>query len=161
MLSKRGSAMRAALTNWEAALAGLALAIVCGAVTWGVIARYIAPTPATWSNEVATIGFAWIVFLGAAAGARQGLHIGVDLVTARLPHRVQSRLSIIVSVFLGLALGYIAMLAAQLGYNSWNRPTPVLRIPSSIVHVAAVLGFASMAVNALLRAAQLARGLDK
>lgn len=150
--------MRAALTNWEATLAGLALAVVCAAVSWGVIARYIAPTPATWSNEVATIGFAWIVFLGAAAGSRQGLHIGVDLVTARLPDRIQRRLAMSVSVFLAVALGYIAILAAQLGYNSWNRPTPVLRIPSSIVHVAAVLGFASMSLTAMLRGLRLARG---
>ena len=53
--------------KWEEAVAGLALAVVFLSVVWGVIARYIAPQPAVWSNELATIGFAWLVFLGAAS----------------------------------------------------------------------------------------------
>jgi TRAP-type mannitol/chloroaromatic compound transport system permease small subunit len=64
--------------NWEDNVAAAALAVVFLAVSWGVLARYVAPRPAVWSGEVASLGFAWIVFVGAAAGARQHLHIGVD-----------------------------------------------------------------------------------
>ncbi|MFV0385090.1 TRAP transporter small permease [Paracoccus sp. (in: a-proteobacteria)] len=107
-----------ALKNWEENVAAAALAVVFLAVSWGVMARYVAPRPAVWSNEVATIGFAWIVFVGAAAGARRNLHIGVDLVTARLPEHVQRWISIAVALFLALALAYVAWLAVRIGIKS-------------------------------------------
>lgn len=143
--------------DWERAIAGAALAVVCVAVTWGVVARYVAPRPAAWTNELATIGFAWVVFPGAAAGMKRGLHIGVDLVTALLPPSMQRLIAIAVSLFLALALAYVAWLAIQLGIKSWSRPTPVMRLPSSVVHAAAVLGFASMAVQSLLKALDIVR----
>lgn len=144
--------MRRALRDWEETLAALALAVVFLAVTWGVIARYISPRPATWSGEVASLGFAWVVFLGAAAGARRRLHVGVDAVTARLPDGVQRAVAAVVGVILALALAYMALLAARLGWKSLGRPTPVLRLPAAIVHAAVVLGFGSMAVGAALDA---------
>lgn len=146
------------LRNWEDNVAAAALAVVFVAVSWGVLARYVSPRPAVWSGELATIGFAWIVFVGAAAGARQHLHIGVDLVTARLPLEVQRWIAIVVSLFLAAALTYIAWLAVRIGIASWDRPTPVMRLPSSIVHAAVFAGFASIAVGCLRDAIRLMRG---
>ncbi|RCW87030.1 TRAP transporter small permease [Paracoccus lutimaris] len=147
-----------ALRNWEDHVAAAALAVVFVAVSWGVMARYVSPRPAVWSGELATLGFAWIVFVGAAAGARQHLHIGVDLVTARLPQAAQRWIAIGVSLFLAVALAYIAWLAVQIGIKSYNRPTPVMRLPSSIVHVAVFVGFTSIAVGCLRDAIRMLKG---
>lgn len=146
------------LRDWEGKVAAAALAIVFAAVSWGVLARYVSPRPAVWANELATIGFAWLVFIGAAAGARERLHIGVDLVTARLPLAMQRRIAAGMALFLALALGYVAWLAVQIGLKSLDRPTPVMRLPSSIVHVAVALGFGSMALGCLRDAIRLIRG---
>ena len=151
--------MTGQLRNWEETIAGLALAVVFVSVSWGVVARYVAPQPAVWSNELATIGFAWVVFLGAAAGARRRLHIGVDLVTARLPAAMQHWIAVAVGIFLALALAYIAWLALRIGIDSLDRPTPVLRLPISVVHAAVVIGFASMAVSALREVGRLLSNL--
>ena len=144
--------------KWEEAVAGLALAVVFLSVVWGVIARYIAPQPAVWSNELATIGFAWLVFLGAAAGAKRGLHVGVDLVTARLPKKVQRWLAAGVNLFLALALAYIVFLSIKIGLASLDRPTPVLRLPTTVIHAAVAIGFASIAAGSALRAIRLIAG---
>lgn len=144
--------------KWEEAVAGLALAVVFLSVVWGVIARYIAPQPAVWSNELATIGFAWLVFLGAAAGAKRGLHVGVDLVTARLPKKVQRWLAASVNMFLALALTYIVFLSIKIGLASLDRPTPVLRLPTTVIHAAVAIGFASIAAGSALRAIRLIAG---
>jgi len=151
--------MSRALHDWEETIAALALAVVFLAVTWGVIARYLSPQPATWSGEVASLGFAWVVFLGAAAGARRRLHVGVDVVTARLPAAVQRVIAGLVSLLLAGVLGYMAWLAGVLGWQSMNRPTPVLRLPASIVHVAVIMGFGSMAVGAALEGLRTVRRL--
>lgn len=136
--------------NWEESIAGLALGMVFLAVVWGVIARYVSPRPAAWSNELAKIGFAWIVFVGAAAGARKRLHIGVDLVTGLLPETMQRWLAALMALFLTVVLGYMAWLALRLGIDSYSRPTAVLRLPSTVIYAAGVLGFGSMAAGSLI-----------
>lgn len=149
--------MLRAFGKWEETIAALALAVVFLSVVWGVIARYIAPQPAAWSNELATIAFAWLVFLGAAAGVKRRLHVGVDLVTARLSPRVQRIIAIVVAVFLAVTLAYIAWLATRLGLASLNRPTPVLRLPMTVVHAAVAMGFGSMAVQSAIETLRLIR----
>jgi TRAP-type transport system small permease protein len=149
--------MLRAFGKWEETIAALALAVVFLSVVWGVIARYIAPQPAAWSNELATIAFAWLVFLGAAAGVKRRLHVGVDLVTARLSPRVQRIIAIVVAVFLAVTFAYIAWLAIRLGLASLNRPTPVLRLPMTVVHAAVAIGFGSMAVQSAIETLRLIR----
>ena len=62
----------------EEVIAGAALLVVVLAVCWGVLTRYVTAQPAAWSGEVAGMGFAWLVFLGAAAGFKRGLHVSID-----------------------------------------------------------------------------------
>lgn len=144
--------------RWEAYISGFALVIAFLAVSWGVVARYIAPQPAAWTNELATISFAWIVFLGAAEGLRTHQHIGVDLLTSRLPERPRQILAIFVTFLIGAGLFYIAILAAQIGINSFDRPTPVLRLPLTVVHTAVFLGLGSMSVRSLIDGFRMLRG---
>jgi TRAP-type C4-dicarboxylate transport system permease small subunit len=144
--------------RWDEAVAGLALAVVFGAVVWGVFTRYIAPQPAVWAGEVAAIGFAWVTFIGAAAAARRRLHIGVDLVTARLPARLAAGLAVLVSLVLAAGLAYAAWLAWTIGMEALSRPTPVLRLPHTIVYLAPVIGLAAMSAGALLDAVRALRG---
>jgi len=147
------------LARWDEALAGLALAVVVGAVVWGVFARYIAPQPAVWASEVAAIGFAWVTFIGAAAAARRGLHVGIDALTALLPKQLQNGLAVVVSLFLALGLGYMAWLAWNIGMDARSRPTPVLRLPHTIVYLAPTIGLAAMAAGAALDALRGVRAL--
>lgn len=149
--------MRRLLGTWEETIAALALAVVFLSVVWGVIARYIAPQPAAWSNELATIGFAWLVFLGAAAAAKRRLHVGVDMLTARLSPSIRHGLAIVVAALLAIILTYVAYLAVVIGLGSLHRPTPVLRLPTTVVHAAVVIGFASMALQSAFEALRLIR----
>ncbi len=142
----------------EAYIAGFALVIAFLAVSWGVVARYIAPQPAAWSNELATISFAWIVFLGAAEGLRTGQHIGVDLLTSRLSERPKRILAILMTFLVAAGLSYFAYLSARIGIDSFDRPTPVLRLPFTVVHAAAFLGLTSMSVRSFIDGYRILRG---
>jgi TRAP-type C4-dicarboxylate transport system permease small subunit len=140
------------LIRWDEAVAGLALAVVFGAVVWGVFARYVAPQPATWAGEVAAIGFAWVTFIGAAAAARRRLHVGIDLVTARLPQGLRAGLAVAVGLAMAAGLAYAAWLAWTIGMEARSRPTPVLRLPHTIVYLAPTVGLAAMAMGAAIDA---------
>ena len=130
-------------------MAGIVLAIVFLSVFWGVLARYVAHEPAAWSNELATIGFAWVVFLGAAAAAKKNLHLGIGLIVNLLPARIRCALHILMHLGLALLMLYIGWLAVKIGVDSLDRPTPVLRLPYTIVHAAVALGSVSIGVTAL------------
>jgi Tripartite ATP-independent periplasmic transporters, DctQ component len=58
----------------EEFISGLALVAVILAVGWGVLSRYVSRQPAPWANEVATLAFAWLIFIGAAACFKYGMH---------------------------------------------------------------------------------------
>jgi TRAP-type transport system small permease protein len=48
--------------------------ITLAAVFW----RYVLDAPLSWIEQVSTMIFVWIIFLGSAVLYRQNLHIGVD-----------------------------------------------------------------------------------
>ncbi len=140
------------LARWDEAVAGTALAVVFGAVGWGVVTRYVFPQPAFWTGEVAALGFAWVVFIGAAAAARRRLHVGVDLLSAALPARVRDALARLVSLVVAAILGYVAWLAGQAAAEAWVRPTAVLRLPYGLFYIAPCVGLTAMAFGALVDA---------
>jgi len=140
------------LVRWDEMAAGLALAIVFVAVAWGVFARYVSPRPSPWAHELSNIGFAWVVFLGAAAAARKGLHIGVDLFTARLPAHPRALLARLVALAMAAGIAYVAWLATSISVSAWTRPTPLMRLPFTVVYASAAVGLAAMAVQSLIEA---------
>ena len=52
--------------RFEETVAAAAVVVIIGSVGWGVVTRYITEQPAAWASEVATLGFAWVVFFGAS-----------------------------------------------------------------------------------------------
>ena len=62
----------------------------------GRSARYVTKSPATWVEEVSSIAFTCVVFVGAAEVHRRGKHVSVDLVTALLPTQIRGLLDVAV-----------------------------------------------------------------
>ena len=85
-----------ALWSFEQVVMSVALVVLLGAISWGVLSRYVVATPATWVEEVASISFAWLIFVGAAEVHRRWQHVSVDLLTSLLPASVQRPLGIAV-----------------------------------------------------------------
>jgi TRAP-type transport system small permease protein len=54
-------------------IAAIVLITLC-AVVW----RYVLDNPLSWVEQVSTMIFVWVIFLGSAVLYRQNLHIGVD-----------------------------------------------------------------------------------
>ena len=81
----------ARLPSFEHVVMNIAFVVLLAAVSWGVASRYVVVNPATWVEEVTSIAFAWLIFVGAAELHRQGRHVSVDLITAQMPRPVQDR----------------------------------------------------------------------
>ena len=128
------------LGHFEDLLAGTALVVVVLATCWGVVTRYITAQPATWAAEVASIAFAWLVFVGAAAGFKYGMHVTIDMAVALLPDRARrllmAAMDALVLVFLLALLG----LSVEFSINAWGDPTSVLRLPRTVTYASVVVG---------------------
>lgn len=143
--------MRRAFTYAEEGIAGAALIVVVLAAVWGVLTRYVTAQPAAWASEVSAIGFAWCVFVGAAAGLKRGQHVAIDLLTAALPEPVRAAVDRFAAVVVLAVAAVITWLSAQFTVEAWDNPTAVLRLPSSVLYGAAVLGFGLMTLRAAQR----------
>jgi len=99
-----------------------------------VIKRYVFGGSLGWANEVTIICVIWGTLIGASLGVREGIHIGVDVVVARMP----PRLGRLVTVF-----ALLASAAWVLAVGAWgtefvafltrtNRLTSELQIPAWI-----------------------------
>lgn len=67
-----------------------ALAVVLFLLMFGVIVlqialRYVFDRPLVWTDEFAQYLFVWIAFLGWTMASRRRIHIGISVVTDRLP----------------------------------------------------------------------------
>src|SRR5690606_39279634 len=50
-----------------------------------VVARYVFNSGFPWAEELVRYQVVWMVFLGASVAARQGIHIGVDILLTLSP----------------------------------------------------------------------------
>ncbi len=138
--------------RFEEAIAGAALVIVILATCWGVLTRYVTEQPATWAGEVAAIAFAWLVFVGAAAGFKYGMHVAIDMVVGLLPARPRRVLLMLADGLVLVFLATLLVLAVQFSIDAWGDPTSVLRLPRTVIYASVVVGSLCM----LLRFARVA-----
>ena len=62
--------------NWFLALLMAGMVVIISAQVWY---RFILNDPLSWSEEAGRYLFVWISFMGAAAGVRYQVHLGIDL----------------------------------------------------------------------------------
>ena len=115
-------------------------------VMMNVILRYFFNMGLYWSEEVATGCFVWSVFLGAAAGYKIKMHVGVDMLVNMCPPTTKKIITIIVDGILLLINGYITYIAVIYLSLSYKKPTPVLNISTGFISSSILVSFALMTV---------------
>lgn len=135
--------------RFEEGVAGAAVVVVVLSVSWGVVTRYITAQPAAWASEIATIGFAWIVFFGAAACVKYGLHPAIDLLVLRLPPAPRRAVLYFNHALLLAFFGFMVWFGTRFAIDAWESPTPVLRWPLTILYGPVALCFGLMALRYL------------
>ena len=136
--------MKRVLQNIPEILSGAALLIVILSVCYGVISRYVLHRPATWSNELATITFTWVVFLGASAAFKRKMHIGIDLLVKSVSPKLRKGLELLANLVVLLFIAYMTVMGVIFSLHAYKQPTSVLRIPNTYVYMAVPVGFALM-----------------
>ncbi len=136
-------------SNFEVIISSAFLITTTVLVMLNVILRYFFNRGINWSEEVATGCFVWSVFLGAAAGYKIQMHVGVDMLVNMCPPTMKKIITIIVDCILLLINGYITYIAVIYVSLSYKKPTPVLNISTAYISSSILVSFALMSLYSI------------
>lgn len=123
---------------------------------FNVVVRALAPAYASvfaWVDEAVRYMLVWLVFLAAGLTLELGRHVSIDIVRGRLPAAPERVLFGVIDL-VGLAFSVGAAIVAfnlALFVKGTGQISPTLGVPTYVLYVAPIVGFASMAFRFLLR----------
>jgi C4-dicarboxylate transporter, DctQ subunit len=100
-----------------AALAGVILVFIVGAVCYSIGLRYLFTRTTIWILQTTEYALLWIVFLSTAWLLREGGHITTDILTIQLPSRVRRILEGVMFIVGGLTCALLVYLGVV---HSWE-----------------------------------------
>ena len=135
----------------------LILLVMFLAILLQIFTRYILNDPLIWTEELANICFAWIVFLGAALGIRRDESVRMDLFIHRIPEAakfmlllIQDLLLCVVAVFLMPASLALIRQGLPLELNALRVSWAILYIPAPLFFVLVILFFPARIIQSIL-----------
>lgn len=73
-------------------------------ITAGIVSRYFFGAPFTWTEELATVLFIWLSFMGAGAVAGKRSHVAVDFLTSKFSPQLKNGVRIICDILIIILL---------------------------------------------------------
>lgn len=107
------------------------------AVSWQVISRYGFTSPSSWTEEVARFLLIWIGVLGAAWAVRTGVHLGLDVLPAKLTGSSAKALKLFtLLVVVGFSVSVLIIGGGGLVVLTWElkQYSAVLGLPIAFVY---------------------------
>lgn len=140
--------------HFEEILCSVFLVTMIGLVIVNVFLRYLFNYSIFWAEEVATICFVWLVFIGASATYKHKMDMGIDILITKTPEQVEKTIRFGVRLILLALNGYIFYMAIVFTKIAWIKPTAVLGISSAAVNSALIVGFGLITFHTLRFLAQ-------
>jgi C4-dicarboxylate transporter DctQ subunit len=137
------------LSRLEEILIGLLMASASVILFANVVARYVFNSGIPWADEVVRYQIVWMVFLGGSVAARQGIHIGIDLLVQTAPVNIGRIIRLAIHavgvLFCGVLVYYGAELTVQT--REFGQVSTALQAPMWMFQLAIPVGSALMAIR--------------
>ncbi len=132
--------------NWFLALLMAGMVVIVSAQVWY---RFILNNPLSWSEEASRYLFVWISFMGAAAGVRYQVHLGIDLMEKILPAGSYRIAVIIVNLIIQIFLLMIIYWGFKILGVIQFQESPSMHISMQYPYMAVPVGSIFMFINSL------------
>jgi len=130
-------------------------AAMFGAFMIQIVSRYVFNAPVSWSLEICSITYVWIVFWSCNLLLGERQHIVFDVLYRKFPARGQRVVAIANTTMFGLV--FLAATPTVLDYIvSLRRSTMILRIPYDYVYACFGVFMVAAVIGAVLRLRRLA-----
>ncbi|MFZ5933237.1 C4-dicarboxylate ABC transporter [Pseudomonas putida] len=103
---------------WVAGLSVLSMSLI---IPWGIFARYVLGTGASWPEPVAILLMVLFTFIGAAASYRAGAHMAVAMVTDRLPAPLRRLVAVFTQLLMVGVCVFMTWYGFKLCITTWNQ----------------------------------------
>ena len=128
------------------------LAVTCGLVLAQVISRYFFGYSFVWAEELPVIFFAWFGFLGAAAAMHRKEHLGVEIVTKKLPTETRKFLNITSCIVGTVFFVVIFIYGLQFSIKMMKVNFISMSIPKGVFYLSIVICSLLMVITLLFQA---------
>jgi TRAP-type C4-dicarboxylate transport system permease small subunit len=134
-------------------LAGMGLVLMTAFVAWQVFGRYVLNQSPSWTEPASVMLMSWLIFLGAAVGVRDNIHLGFDVLLYVLPRGAKRTLRMISDMVI-LAFGFgMVWYGTELIRLTWDTTLPALGVSGAFDYFPVVGGGILMMILALERIA--------
>jgi TRAP-type transport system small permease protein len=132
-----------------------ALALCLGAMTTivfvSVVFRYVLNRPLAWTEELASLLFAWLTFVGAFGGFRTRSHIAIDTLMVFLPGGVRRAIQRVVDATVLCVLALFVWQGTRLCLTTWGLEFPAMEISRGYLYLSLPLGATLMIIAVVER----------
>jgi TRAP-type C4-dicarboxylate transport system permease small subunit len=132
--------MRKLYDNLEEIAGSALLIVLCLVATLQVVGRYLFATPLAWTEEFATIIFAWLVFVGCALALKKREHFVIEIFVDLLPGAPQRLVRRLALALVLLVSGGLVVFGIRLCLFNAHVHTPVLEVSRSWIYAAVPVG---------------------
>ncbi|MBE0582411.1 MAG: TRAP transporter small permease [Desulfofustis sp.] len=132
--------------NWFLALLMAAMVVIIAAQVWY---RFILNDPLSWSEEAGRYLFVWISFVGAAAGVRYQVHLGIDLMDKLLSPGAYRIAVVVVNLVIQVFLLIIIYWGFKILGIIQFQQSPSMNISMRYPYMAVPVGCILMLINSL------------
>lgn len=156
--------MRRVFDAFEAILRGIAVALVlfmlC-VLALQVVLRYVFGFALSWSEELALLGFAWVVVIATSVGIRRMSHARMDLLVDILPSQIHAAVERLVALMM-FALGvYLAVAGWEYVAETQGSKSAAIGFPIEMLYAAAPAFGVLIAIFSLERLMPWAESLNE
>jgi TRAP-type C4-dicarboxylate transport system permease small subunit len=145
----------AKLKRFTELAAAAMFAAMFGAFMIQIVSRYVFNAPVSWSLEICSITYVWVVFWSCNLLLTERQHIVFDVLYKKFPPRWQRVVAIANTAMFGLV--FLAATPTVLDYIvSLRRSTMILRIPYDYVYACFGVFMVAAVIGAVLRLRRLA-----
>ena len=132
--------------NWFLAVLMLAMVVIIAAQVWF---RFVMNDPLAWSEEAGRYLFVWISFVGAAAGVRYQVHLGIDLPPLLFSEKTCRVVVVLVNLVIQVFLAVIAFWGFKILGVIKFQVSPSMQISMLYPYLAVPVGCILMLINSL------------
>jgi TRAP-type C4-dicarboxylate transport system permease small subunit len=132
-------------------VAGVALVAMTGVVAWGVFGRFVLNDTPAWAEASALLLMGWVILGAAAAGVREGFHMGFGTLRDTLPAPVARLFDVLSDLTVTLFGAAMAWYGSDLALGVWDATLPTLGLPGTVEYLPVTVGGLLIALFGLER----------
>lgn len=114
-----------------------------------IISRILIQSSFPWTEELARFLMIWLTFLGAAFSFQYGAHIGITLITNKIPKKVAAVVQIIVCLLCVVLFSILIVQGYDLVMRSTTQVSPALGVPMNYVYTIIPISGLLMTLNVI------------